>query len=382
MLGSRNRKTMPLDTFQAPATQLLPKKNFSQLFQALKQLGYRTIGPVLSQGAIQWKEIATPDDLPKGWKDQQEPGSYRLEPDPGQRYFNIVHGPNSLKPLTFTPRETLLILDRQHSTFSTKEIQPDISPTAVIGVRACDLAGLDIQDTIFLNGTYPDPSYQQRRENLFLIAVNCTRAHSTCFCASMGTGPKARQGFDLCLTETEDDFLIEAGSANGLSILEQLTCSLASEERIKHDEERIAACAASQTRSLPKSNLPEKLYEAHDHPRWDQVAARCLSCTNCTMVCPTCFCHGMEETPSLDFQQSERTRVWDSCFTPDHGYIHGKNFRPTTKDRYRMWLTHKLASWIDQFGTSGCVGCGRCISWCPVGIDLTEEARALCQPPQ
>jgi formate hydrogenlyase subunit 6/NADH:ubiquinone oxidoreductase subunit I len=198
----------------------------------------------------------------------------------------------------------------------------------------------------------------------------------------MGTGPKAQEGYDLRLTEDDEGFTIEAGSASGLKVLEQLPCSVASEDRIQQDEEQIAACAASQTRTIPHASLPHGLYDAHDHARWDEVAARCLACTNCTMVCPTCFCHGVEETPSLDHQQSEHARVWDSCFTSDHGYIHGKNFRPTTKDRYRMWLTHKLGSWIDQFGMSGCVGCGRCITWCPVGIDLTEEVHALCQPPQ
>ncbi len=366
---------------QVPPPQIFQREFFPELLHALKTLGYQTLGPVVSQEAVQWEKIRTSEDLPIGWKDWQEPGSYRLKPDSSPRFFNIVHGPESLKPLTFAPRETLLVLDRQKHTFSSKEVQPPTKPTAVFGVRSCDLAGLAVQDKIFLQGRYSDPYYQQRRDNLFLIAVNCTRAHSTCFCAAMGTGPKAQGGFDLSLTEYDKDFLIEAGSAKGLKVLEQLTCSLASEERIKQDKEQIAACAESQTRSLPKANLPDALYDAHDHPRWDEVAARCLSCTNCTMVCPTCFCHGVEEIPSLDFQQSEHTRVWDSCFTPDHGYIHGKNFRPTTKDRYRMWLTHKLASWIDQFGNSGCVGCGRCITWCPVGIDLTEEARTLCQSP-
>ena len=368
-------------SFHTPTPQLLSREDFPQLLHVLKHFHYQILGPVVSQGAIQWKEIATQDDLPIGWKDQQDSASYRLEPDPSQRFFNIVHGPESLKPLTFAARETLLILDRQTSTFSAKEIQPEIIPTAVIGVRACDLAGLAIQDQIFLQETFPDPYYQRRRENLFLIAVNCTRAHSTCFCASMKTGPKAQQDFDLCLTETDEDFLVEAGSDKGLQVLEQLPCAVATDGRIKQEEERIDSCAASQTRTLPQSGLPTFLYEAHDHPRWEHVASRCLSCTNCTMVCPTCFCHRVEETPSLDFQQSEHTRVWDSCFTPDHGYIHGKNFRPTTRDRYRMWLTHKLAAWIDQFGTSGCVGCGRCIAWCPVGIDITEEAHALSQPP-
>ncbi|MDR4493882.1 MAG: 4Fe-4S dicluster domain-containing protein [Nitrospirales bacterium] len=366
----------------SPAPKILLRTDFHRLLQALRKFGYRVIGPVLSQGSIQWKDIHAVEDLPVGWKDHQEPGHYRLEPDPSPRYFNVVHGPESLKPLTFVSRETLLILDRKNHIFSAKEIQPASQPTAVIGVRACDLASLTIQDHIFLKGSYADPYYQQRREQLFLVTVNCTRALPTCFCASMNTGPKAQDGYDLSLTEADEDFLIEAGSRAGLKILGQLPCTAASPERMTQEEERVATCASGQTRSLPHTTLPDSLYEAHDHPRWDQVATRCLSCTNCTMVCPTCFCHSVEETPSLDAQHAEHARVWDSCFTSDHGYIHGKNFRPTTKDRYRMWLTHKLASWMDQFGMSGCVGCGRCITWCPVGIDLTEEVRALCQPPQ
>ena len=372
---------MVSEPFQASSPRLLKREDFPQLFQVLKKMGYRIVGPVVSQGTVEWKAITTSKDLPIGWKDRQEPGSYRLEQESNPRYFNIVHGPESLKPLTFSPRETLLVLDRHDHTFSAKEIFPETQPTAVIGLRACDLAGLAIQDRIFLQGTYPDPYYQKRRENLFLIAVNCTRAHSTCFCASMGTGPKAQQGYDLSFTESDKDFLIEAGSTAGMKVLEQLLSSFAPTERIQLEKNQMAACAENQTRSLPQSSLPEDLYGAHDHPRWDEVAARCLSCTNCTTVCPTCFCHGIEEKPSLQFQQTTHTRVWDSCFTPDHGYIHGKNFRPTTKDRYRMWLTHKLATWIDQFDTSGCVGCGRCITWCPVGIDLTEETHALCQAP-
>ena len=359
------------------APRILSRENFSQLFHVLKKNGYRIVGPTVKQSAVQWEDISNPEDLPVGWRDYQNPGHYQLEPDSTQRYFNVVHGPQSLKPLTFAPRETLFTLDRSSKTFTSTETFPEIFPTAVIGVRSCDLAGLGIQDTVFLKGPYPDPYYQRRRESLFLIAVNCTRALETCFCASMGTGPTAREHYDLRLTEGDEDFVIEAGTSAGWNVLEQLSCPEAPEARLTQDETRMKTCAESQIRSLPQDSLPQTLLDAHDHARWDEVANRCLSCTNCTMVCPTCFCHGVEETPSLDLQHSTHARVWDSCFTPDHGYIHGKNFRPTTKDRYRMWLTHKLGTWTEQFGTSGCVGCGRCITWCPVGIDLTEEVGEL-----
>jgi sulfhydrogenase subunit beta (sulfur reductase) len=257
---------------------------------------------------------------------------------------------------------------------------PQPEKVAIIGARACDLAGLAVQDRIFLNDTYRDPYYAARREGLFVVAVNCTRSLQTCFCASMETGPRATCGFDLALTEVDDRFLIEAGSKAGRDVLSDFSLPSASEDLAGEAARRIESCADNQVRRLDRSRLPQALYEAHEHPRWDEVAGRCLACTNCTMVCPTCFCHTVEETPDLSHQHSAHARLWDSCFTQQHGYIHGKNIRPTIKDRYRMWLTHKLASWIEQFGTSGCVGCGRCITWCPVGIDLTEELPALLAP--
>jgi ferredoxin len=254
---------------------------------------------------------------------------------------------------------------------------PKSEKVAVLGARSCDVAGLAMQDRIFLRDAYADPYYQARRAGLFVVAVNCTKALTTCFCSSMATGPRAASGFDLALTELDGVFLIEAGSRDGRDILSMLAIDPASPAQIEEAESNIGSCEMSQTRRLDTSRLPQALYDAHEHSRWDDVAARCLACGNCTMVCPTCFCHTVEETPDLAGQRTEHARLWDSCFTQEHGYIHGKNIRPTIKDRYRMWLTHKLASWIDQFGTSGCVGCGRCITWCPVGIDLTEELPAL-----
>jgi Fe-S oxidoreductase len=130
-------------------------------------------------------------------------------------------------------------------------------------------------------------------------------------------------------------------------------------------------------RRLDTSDLPNLLYEHLEDSCWDKVAARCLSCANCTQVCPTCFCSDVVEVSDLLGQKSERIRRWDSCFNLDFSHVHGGNIRPGTRSRYRQWLTHKLASWIDQFGVSGCVGCGRCITWCPVGIDLTAEVEAI-----
>lgn len=355
----------------------LPLAAFQRLLDVLDAKGYRIVGPVVRDGAVVWESIRRMSDLPIGWRDQQEPGRYRLEQTGSGHVFGVVHGPQSLKPFTFAPREPLLQIERAKGGLSVHPRLPQPEKIAVIGARACDLAGLAIQDRIFLNGAYRDTYYAIRREGLFIIAVNCTRTLPTCFCASTNTGPRARSGFDLVLTEVDEMFLVEAGSPAGQDVLLDIALSAASEALIEEASARVDACARSQVRRLEPVRAPQALYDAHEHQRWDEVAARCLACANCTMVCPTCFCHTVEETPDLTRQRTEHNRLWDSCFTQEHGYIHGKNIRPSIKDRYRMWLTHKLASWIDQFGTSGCVGCGRCITWCPVGIDLTEELSAL-----
>jgi len=352
---------------------ILARTDFSRFLQALQSRGYTIQGPRVHDGAVGWGAVNRLEDLPIGWRDNQHPGSYQLERTTSTRCFGIVHGGESMKQHTFAPQETLIVIERKKKTFECRPTIPETKRIAILGIRACDIAALAIQDRVFLQEQYPDPYYRARRKNLLLIAVNCTRAVETCFCASMGTGPKAQEGYDLSLTENDDDFLVRAGSRAGLEIFQELPLRPVSQAQLDEEKVQINACAASQTRLLDQQQLPQALYDAHDHSQWDEVATRCLACTNCTMVCPTCFCHTVEEQTDLKREKSEHVRLWDSCFTQNHGYIHGKNFRPTIKDRYRMWLTHKLGTWIDQFGTSGCVGCGRCITWCPVGIDLTQE---------
>lgn len=358
-------------------SRVLRTADLQQLLDTLGEMGYRVVGPTLRDGAVVWETIRQVSELPIGWRDRQEAGLYRLERTGSAELFGIVHGPQSLKPFVFPPREPLIRIERTRKGLTVHPRQPEAAKVAVVGARACDLAGLAIQDGIFLDGPYRDPYYAVRREGLFVIAVNCTRAHPTCFCASMETGPRAKVGFDVALTEVEGWLLIESGSEAGADLLSRLCLPSASADLIADARKRLDACAESQVRRLDRGALPEGLSQAHDHPHWDEVAARCLACTNCTMVCPTCFCHTVEEAPNLILERTERTRLWDSCFTEEHGYIHGKNLRPTIKNRYRMWLTHKLDQWHDQFGTSGCVGCGRCITWCPVGIDLREEVSRL-----
>ena len=288
-----------------------------------------------------------------------------------------MNGAGSLKPFFFAPEETLLEVQREKRGFTVNEAVPTAPRLAFIGVRACNLAALAVQNRIFLHDRFRDTHYATRRKDAFLVALNCTRSAPTCFCVSMGTGPEAKSGFDLSLTEMQDGFVVRSGSQAGDAIVAKLDLTPAQDDELAAANARINQCAAGMQRHMDTSDLPRLLYEEAENPRWNDVATRCLSCTNCTMVCPTCFCHTVIDVQELDGNMSRRVRKWDSCFSLEHAHIHGINFRPKIHDRYRQWLTHKLASWIDQFGTSGCVGCGRCITWCPVGIDLTEEVAAI-----
>jgi ferredoxin len=254
-------------------------------------------------------------------------------------------------------------------------------PYALLGVRACDLAAIKVQDRVLIGDKYRDAIYEGLRQGVFIVAVQCTHAAATCFCASMGTGPRAQSGFDLALTELVGPaghrFVVQTGSKRGAEVLAGLQTAQATGADLHEAEAAVDRAASVQVRSIDTAGIKELLYQNFDHPRWDNVAARCLTCANCTMVCPTCFCTTVEDVTYVTSHQAERWRRWDSCFTLSFSYIHGGNVRTSGKARYRQWMTHKLASWIDQFGTSGCVGCGRCISWCPVGIDITEEAQAI-----
>lgn len=361
-------------------TTVIDVRGLDTLVRQLAQAGYAVIGPQRRDGALVLEPVDGVESLPRGFVDEQGPGHYRLKRE-GDAWFGALVGPHSWKQFLHPPRQNLW------STRNTKdgpaiEAEP-VAPDkyAFIGMRACDLAAIAVQDRVLLEGPFADPHYAARRANAFFVAVNCSRAAPTCFCASMGTGPRVHAGFDLALTEIgagdTAEFLLEAGSKKGGEFAARMKSRPAGENDISKAEAIFANAEKSVSRRIETDGLPELLKARPDHPRWDDVAARCLNCANCTLACPTCFCTTTIDTSALDGASTSRSRRWDSCFTADFSHIHGGSVRPSAKSRYRQWMTHKLATWHDQFGQSGCVGCGRCIAWCPVGIDITQEAAAL-----
>jgi sulfhydrogenase subunit beta (sulfur reductase) len=360
----------------------LDSDGLAAMIAAVRQRGYTVIAPTVRDGAIAYEPITSATQLPRGVGDEQAPARYRLRDRDDDALFGFAAAPSSWKRYLYPPATTLWRARRdEHGTLAFEQSSAPAPRYAFLGVRACELAAILVHDRVFAGAVHPDPTYAARRNELFIMAVHCGSPSGVCFCTSMNTGPRAREGFDLGITELLDAaaprYVIEAGSPAGQEVLDSLSAAPASRQDLEAAQAVTDVAVERMGRHLDTSGLPDMLQRNLEHPRWDDVAARCLSCGNCTMACPTCFCSDDVESQAPDGETSSRVREWASCFTHDFSYIHGGTVRETTRSRYRQWMTHKLGTWWEQFGTSGCVGCGRCITWCPVGIDITEEAAAI-----
>jgi sulfhydrogenase subunit beta (sulfur reductase) len=361
--------------------RVLTPDDLEHLIGGLQANGYETLGPTVRDHVVRLAPIDGLADLPRGVGDDTAPGRYRLTDRNDGAYFGFAAPADSWKPHLFPPSQVLFTAVATGSGIRFEPTEPPARKRAFLGVRGCDLAAIAILDAVMLQQEHPDPHYAARRAGLFLIAVDCANPAATCFCSSMGTGPAAGQGADLTLAElapgTPDHrFLVTIGTAAGAELLD----GLAPRGATVADVEAAEALATQAEAAMQRSMQPGAWQPDPEDPRWTDVAERCLSCANCTLACPTCFCFDVGEETDAVTGTTQRTRTWGSCFERSHSYLHGGAVHASPKSRYRQWLTHKLITWPEQFGTAGCVGCGRCIAWCPVGIDITEEAAALRSP--
>jgi sulfhydrogenase subunit beta (sulfur reductase) len=360
-------------------------QHIDRLISSLQALGYTVYAPQVRDGNYVIDEIQSAAALPAGWIDDQESGHYTLTRSDAPNLFGVAHGAHSWKRLLHPPSVRLWRAERVPGGLRFSHVDTPPPPMAFLGVRACELNAIHTQDAVLLDPPDADVVYRARREPAFIVVVQCTRAGGTCFCSSMNSGPGARTGFDLALTELlEPDghrFLVEVGTPRGAEVLMLVPNRPATAAEIDSAGRLIADASRRMGRALDAAAMMARLPEHYDGAHWDTLEARCLACGNCTLVCPTCFCTTVEDHATLDDGAADRVRQWDTCFSPGFSYIHGGSVRPSTRARYRHWLMHKLSTWHAQFGIGGCVGCGRCITWCPAGIDLTEEARTVANSP-
>lgn len=359
----------------------MPLPALDELIQILRDRDFQVLGPTVQDGVILYDEVTSHTDLPGGWSDVQEPGTYRLVQRSDDALFAHNVGPHSWKKFLNPERHLLWSARRDGNNVTLDERSTKVPRFAFLGVRSCELQAIGIQDKVFLGSGFRDREYAERRENSVIIAVNCTQAGGTCFCTSMNSGPTVKKGFDLALTEiidhAEHRFVVESGSDIGRQLIAELQLPRASYDDVTDASTLSDNTANNMGRHMDTHDIKNLLQRNPEHIKWEEIASRCLSCANCTMVCPTCFCSTTEDVTDLEGDHAERWVRWDSCFTADFTHLPDGSVRSSTQSRYRQWMTHKLANWFDQFGTSGCVGCGRCLTWCPVGIDITEEVAAI-----
>ena len=359
------------------ATVVLPKTALDALLRNIRATGFALVGPQVAADGIIYADLEDATQLPRGWTTEQAPGHFRLIRGGHDRYFDFIPGSQSWKKFLFPPLQELFTSRRLDGRWVYEARQVQSEPRAFIGVRACELAAMGIQDNIFLRPDFEDPTYRERRASIFILAVDCLHPAATCFCAAMSSGPRVIRNFDLCLTELDDVFLLRIGTEAGARAALDLPVQPSTPALAEAAMEALARAIGKTRSEVDPQQCAEAILSNLESPRWETIAGRCLSCGNCTLVCPTCFCWDVSDEVNVQGTEAGRVRIWDSCFNPGYSHQAGGNTRPSTKSRYRQWLSHKFGSWQKQFGTLGCVGCGRCITWCPAGIDTRVEVAAF-----
>ena len=252
----------------------------------------------------------------------------------------------------------------------------DFKNVVLFGVHPCDLKAIERLDAFF--SLYPeDVCYKARRQGLFIVGLTCNVVDEHCFCSSLGIDPEASTGFDILITQIGESFLVESGSLKGLNILRELNFPEAKSEHLEAKMRHIEDLKSRFTKKADFKELDKIAKSKLDHKVWLETAEKCLSCGNCSMVCPVCYCFDVYDSLDLTLKEGARVMELDSCQLLEYAEVAlGGNFRRDRYQRLRHWMLCKFGAAGGSTYTS-CVGCGRCLVYCPTSIDLTEVARVL-----
>jgi ferredoxin len=280
--------------------------------------------------------------------------------------------PNSNVPpkeLMFPETETLFKY-RVGSTDIEPEVPDEAARRLVFGIRPCDAMAYTIVDNLY-SWDFPDPYYQKRRESTVLFGFACGDPAANCFCPSLGGGPASEQGLDAIMFDLGETYYVKTLTDKGEEAAKAMGIESAGSGEKKAAEAQEKEAVAKIKRSIDTAGIPEKLPALYDHPFWEQFSDRCLSCGICTFLCPTCHCFDIQD--EIEAFDGRRARMWDTCMFPEYTlHTSGHNPRPTRKERTRNRISHKYSYFPEKFDVIACVGCGRCINYCPVNIDILD----------
>ncbi len=259
-------------------------------------------------------------------------------------------------------------------TTLTLDDAKEAAPVTVFGCRPCDARGFAVLKRPYTQGPHADPYFAKKYENLVVITRACTETCSTCFCHWVGSGPTDTEGSDILFTEVEGGYVLQSVTEKGAALLEK--CALPAAEATQVDavpalhEKAVASLGEAPDLSAAKESLASLFDE---QTFWERQTAQCLSCGACTYICPTCYCFNItDEGDGLSEEGGKRMRTWDTCMA-SHFTREASGHNPRTKKAFRMRnrVSHKFSNyptvWADNFS---CNGCGRCISQCPVHLDI------------
>jgi ferredoxin len=247
----------------------------------------------------------------------------------------------------------------------------------LLGVRPCDARAIKLVEKLF-RWDVDDPYYLRRRELTTVVGLACLEPGLNCFCPSLGGGPASTEGLDLLMVDLGDSYYLEPLTDKGRSLMDLASGLLeeAGEEGLQKKEEAVRRAEEKIRRTVDTDGVPEILPDLWEHPLWQKTAAGCLGCGTCTYLCPTCHCFDIQD--EIEGFEARRCRMWDSCMFEEYTlHTSGHNPRPTRRERTRNRINHKYSYFVRKFNVIACVGCGRCVNYCPVNIDLIETLREV-----